>query len=97
MALSNRLARLETRLASSIVAPDPATTNRLRERIASAVHAFEGAFGAPNEVDACSLIERVARLHGLTGGVAFPWWPAMRAARRSRGNAVDGAPPTRPA
>ena len=84
MALRNRLARLETRLAPSLAVPDPAVTDRLRGRITFAVQAVEGVLGAPNEVGACSLIERVARLHGLTGGVAFPWWPAMNAARRGR-------------
>lgn len=36
----------------------------------------------PKDIGACSLLERVARLHGLTGGMAFSWWPALRAARR---------------
>jgi hypothetical protein len=84
MALRSRLARLETRLTPFIAAPDPAATDRLRERIASAVEAVENVLGTPNNVVACSLVERVARLHGLTGGVAFPWWPALRAARRAR-------------
>ena len=84
MALRNRLARLETRLAPSIAAPDPAVTDQLHDRITSAVEAVEGVLGAPNDVRACSLMERVARLHRLTDGVAFPWWPAMNAARRGR-------------
>jgi hypothetical protein len=84
MALRSRLGRLERRLAPSIAAPDPAVTDRLRERIASAVEAVEGVLGAPDDVRACSLMERVARLHRLTDGVAFPWWPAMNAARRGR-------------
>lgn len=85
MALHSRLARLERRFAPSVAAPDPADTERLRERITSAVEAGENVLGAPNNVAACSLMERVARLHGLTGGVAFPWWPALREIRRGRG------------
>ena len=84
MALRSRLARLVMRSVPSVEVPDPTVTDRLRDRIACAVVAVEGVLGAPTEVAACSLIERVARLHGVTGGVAFPWWPALNAARRGR-------------
>jgi hypothetical protein len=83
MALRDRLVRLEARIMPSVALPDRAASDRLHERIASAVQAVEGVLGAPDNVSACSLVERVARLHGLTGGVAFPWWPALRHGRRS--------------
>jgi len=78
MALRDRLARLETRLMPAVKVPDRAATDRLYERIACAVEAVEGVLGVPENMSACSLVERVARLHGLTGGAAFPWWPALR-------------------
>jgi hypothetical protein len=78
MALRDRLARLEARPMPAAEALDGAVGDRLHERIASAVEAVEGVLGAPDGVGACSLVERVARLHGLTGGAAFPWWPALR-------------------
>ena len=64
--------RLETRLAPSVAAPDPAVTDQLHDRITSAVEAVEGVLGAPTDVAACSLIERVARLQGSRAALRFP-------------------------